>query len=165
LTGFNIAMKHIVGVSDMKYSSDPDSVIVTHSLGSCIGITVYDPVKKVGGLLHFQLPNINGESACPNVNYFKYADTGIPRLFRKIYELGGDRQRLEVKAAGGANIMDPNGFFNIGKRNVIAMKKLFWKNGIFISGEDLGGECWRTMFLEIGSGRVLVRNNMYEKEL
>jgi chemotaxis protein CheD len=157
-------MKHVVGVSDMKVSSDPDSVIITHSLGSCVGISVYDPVEKIGGLLHFQLPCVNGNGPT-NTNPFRYADTGIPTFFKKMYEMGANRSRIEVKAAGGATIMDPNGFFNIGKRNVIAMKKLFWKNGIFISGEDLGGECWRTMHLEIDTGRVLIRNNIYEKEL
>jgi chemotaxis protein CheD len=157
-------MKHVVGVSDMKMSSDPDSIIITHSLGSCIGISVYDPVEKIGGLLHFQLPSVNGNGSF-NTNPYRYADTGIPAFFKKMYEIGAKRSRLEVKAAGGACIMDPTGFFNIGKRNEIAMKKIFWKNSIFISGEDLGGECWRTMHLEIGTGRVFVKNNIYEKEL
>jgi chemotaxis protein CheD len=157
-------MKHVVGVSDMKISSNPGSFVITHSLGSCVGISVYDPVNKIGGILHYQLPTVSGGDA-PAGNPYKYAETGIPAFFKKICAMGAIRKQLVVKAAGGANLMDPNGFFNIGKRNVIAMRKLFWKNGILMSGEDLGGECWRTLRLDIDTGRVTIKNNICEKEL
>jgi len=151
-------MRHIVGVSEMKVSNQPGDVIVTHSLGSCIGIAIYDPKAEVGGLLHFQLPLSRDNQERARENPFMYADTGIPLLFRAAYQLGADKKHMVVKVAGGARVLDNNNFFNIGQRNYIAMKKIFWKNGVFIQSEDVGGDTWRTMSLEIGAGQVWIKN-------
>src|SRR5260370_42250848 len=107
----------IVGIGDCKLSSDPDSYLVTYGLGSCIGITLYDPVTRVGAMLHYMLPDstINAEKA--RHQPFMYADTGIPLLLEQAYRLGAEKFRLQLVAVGGAQLLDSNGFFNIGKRN------------------------------------------------
>ena len=129
-------MNIIVGVSDMKVSKDPHSVLVTYSLGSCIGIAVYDPVIRVGGLLHYMLPESSLDSVKAAANPFMFADTGIPRLFKSVYELGGVKGRMRVIMAGGSQVLDQNGFFNIGKRNEMAARKLFHRNNVVIDFAD-----------------------------
>lgn len=148
-------MKHIVGVADMKVVSQPGDIIVTHALGSCLGIAVHDPVIGVGGLLHVMLPmsKISPEKALANPSMF--VDTGVPALFRAIYDAGGEKRRLKVTVAGGANIQNHGeDKFAIGQRNYTVFKKILWKNGVLIDAEDVAGTIARTMYLEIGSGKV-----------
>ena len=148
-------MKHIVGVADMKISGQAGDVIVTHALGSCLGITVYDPVVHLGGLLHVMMPvsSINSEKA--KSNPYMFVDTALPKMFKKLYTMGADKKRLIVKVAGGANVHDSStDRFAIGKRNFITLKKIFWKNNILIKSKDIGGSKARTMYMEIGTGRV-----------
>ena len=149
----------------MKISCTSGDIVITHSLGSCIGIAIHDPVAKVGGILHFQLPSSEDRSHKAEQNPCMFADTGIPVLFRTAYKYGADKKRLVVKVAGGSNVADKNEFFQIGRRNYISMKKIFWKNGVLISAEDVGGNSWRTMRMEIGTGRVFIKNGSGEYEL
>ena len=152
-------MKLIVGVADMKLSRSPDDSIVTFSLGSCVGVVLHDPVARVGGLLHFMLPesSLSPEKAAANPCMF--ADTGIPALFREAYRLGASKERIVVKVAGGSQVLDPNNMFNIGKRNVIAMRKIFWQNGVLMGATALGGTVNRTVTLHVGTGEVHVKTS------
>ncbi len=148
-------MKYIVGVADAKISNDPKSVLVTHALGSCLGVTAHDLLAKVGGLLHVMMPlsTINPKRA--EENPFAFVDTALPRFFNELYACGAIKKRLAIRVTGGASI-GGNGQdrFNIGKRNYVILKRMFWKNGILIDAEDVGGTIPRTMSLEIGTGRV-----------
>ena len=152
-------MNLIVGIADMKVTNDPEVVLITYSLGSCIGVTVYDPLARVGGLLHFMLPDsaIDKEKAKKTPGMF--ADSGIPLLFREAYRLGAEKGRLQVKLAGGAQILDDSGFFNIGKRNYMALRKIFWMNNVLITSEEVGGDVNRTLSLELATGRVYVKTS------
>ncbi|MCK5679679.1 chemotaxis protein CheD [bacterium] len=143
-----------VGIADLKVSKDPGDTLVTYSLGSCIGLAIYDPVVKVGGLLHYMLPDssINKDKAAKNPAMF--ANKGIPLLFKECYSLGADKKRMIIKVAGGSQIMDDAGTFNIGKRNYAILRKMFWKNNVMIDNEDIGGNCNRTMYMEIGDGKI-----------
>lgn len=155
----------VVGISDLVVSADPAASIVTYALGSCIGVTVYDPQVRVGGMLHFMLPtgSINKEKAERNPAMF--GDTGVPLLFRSCYELGAKKERLVVCAAGGAEVMADEGHFRIGNRNRTILRKLFWKNGILIAAEDTGGSISRTLTLHLGTGQVTVRSKSTERTL
>ncbi len=150
-------MKIIVGVSDMKASNDPTASLVTYSLGSCIGIAIYDPVSKAGGLLHYMLPESNLDGSKARNNPYMFADTGIPALFKETYRLGAKKQRMKVVVVGGAQILDQKGFFNIGKRNHMAVRKIFWKNQVLIDHEDVGGSVNRTIRLDIATGEVHIK--------
>jgi chemotaxis protein CheD len=152
-------MNIIVGVSDMKVSKDPHGVLVTFSLGSCIGIAVYDPVVRVGGLLHYMLPESSLDRAKAAANPFMFADTGIPRLFKSVYELGGAKSRMRVIMAGGSQVLDQNGFFNIGKRNEMAARKLFHRNNVVIDFADTGGNGNRTLRLSIEDGKCALKES------
>lgn len=143
----------------MKVSNQVDDVLVTYSLGSCIGVAIYDPVVKVGGLLHYMLPDSNLDKAKAANNPFMFADTGIPALFKETYKFGAKKQRMKVVVVGGAQILDQKGFFNIGKRNYMALKKMFFKNNVIIDFEDVGGNINRTVRLGVGSGDVYLKTS------
>jgi len=147
----------IVGVSDMKVSNEAESTIVTYSLGSCIGVAIYDTVARVGGLLHFMLPESSLDSAKAQKNPCMFADTGIPTLFKSAYQLGAKKQRMKVIVAGGSQVLDQKGFFNIGKRNYMALKKIFWKNNVLIDYENVGGNSNRTVKLTVKDGSVWLK--------
>ncbi len=150
-------MKIVVGIADMRVSKDPTDTLVTFSLGSCIGLSVYDPVAHVGGLLHFMLPEKSLDPEKAVQKPFMFCDTGVPLLFKSCYALGAQKSRMIVKAAGGAQILDDNGYFNIGKRNHMMLRKLLWKNNVLISAEAVGGNVNRTMYLDIRDGRSWIK--------
>jgi chemotaxis protein CheD len=160
-----MANKLTVGVADMKVSKKPNDVIVTHALGSCIGIALYDPIVKVGGMLHFMLPSSKDNEQKAQANPYIYADTGIPLLFKKMYTLGAQKNKIIVKVAGGAQILDDSNFFAIGKRNYLIMKKILWKNQVLIESEDVGKNHYRTLFLDVGTGKTWIKTKNGEHEL
>lgn len=148
----------VVGVADMVASNDASAEVVTYSLGSCLGIVIYEPVKKVGGLLHVMLPESKIDPAKASSAPYMFVDTGIPRLFHTIYNLGADRAKLVVKAAGGAQFLDPGGVFNIGERNRNALIQLLERNGFILQAHDLGGVSSRTVRLDMGTGKVTIQS-------
>jgi chemotaxis protein CheD len=150
-------MNMIVGVGDMKVSNDPNTILVTYSLGSCIGVVVYDPVAKVAGLLHYMLPESNLDEVKARKNPFMFGDTGIPLLFKETYRLGAKKNRLKVLVAGGAQILDQNGLFNIGKRNHTLLRKMFWKNNVMVDFEEVGGNVNRTVKIAVKDGETLMK--------
>ena len=148
----------VVGVVDMVASNDSGAEIVTYSLGSCLGIVIYEPAKKIGGLLHIMLPNSKIDPAKAVSAPFMFVDTGLPRLFHTLYNLGADRGKLIVKAAGGAQFLDPGGVFNIGERNQNALFHLLEQNGFHLQARDLGGVTSRTVRLDMGTGRITIQS-------
>lgn len=155
----------VVDISDLKVSKDPEAVLVTYALGSCIAVAVHDPVGKVAGMIHYMLPqsSIAPEKAAERPAMF--ADTGIPLLFKTMYALGGDKARLVVKVAGGGALYQDSGMFDIGRRNYTMLRKMFWKNGIIITAEDVGGSKSRTVRLHVGTGQCTVSSQGQELPL
>ena len=149
----------IVGISDLKVSNNADDVLVTYALGSCISVAVYDPKMKVGGLLHFMLPESSLDANKAKTNPAMFADTGIPQLFKSCYAYGAEKQRMIVKFAGGASILDDTNYFRIGQKNITAMRKIFWRNNVMIAGEDTGRNCNRTVRLDLATGRCLIKSS------
>jgi chemotaxis protein CheD len=152
-------MDLVVDIADFQVTADTSNTLVTYSLGSCIGVAIWDPEVRVGGLLHYMLPDSSISPDKAKLNPAMFADTGIPALFRAAYELGAQKKRIIVKVAGGSSLLDDNGTFNIGKRNYVALRKIFWKNGVLIEADNVGGSCSRTLRLDTASGRVTVRNH------
>jgi chemotaxis protein CheD len=146
-----------VGVGDCKRSKDPEVVLVTFALGSCIAVTAYDPVVKAAGLLHYMLPESALNQGKALKNPFLFADTGIPLLFRALYQLGADRHRLVVHAVGGAQVLDDAAMFEIGKRNQSALHRVIGQHGLSLAAEVMGGDVSRTVRFEVGSGRLWIR--------
>ena len=152
-------MNIIVGVSDMRVSDNPESILITYSLGSCIGLSIYDPVARVGGILHLMLPDSGLDPTKAQKNPYMFADTGIPSLFKSAYRLGAKKQRMKVIMVGGGEVLDQKGFFNIGKRNYMASKKMLWKNNVIIDYENVGGNVNRTIKLSVKTGQTLLKTS------
>jgi chemotaxis protein CheD len=150
-------MKKIVGISDMQIGTKPDDQLITYSLGSCIGVVLWDPEVKIGGLLHYMLPDSSIDKAKGRAKPFMFADTGIPTMFKEIYKHGAVKNRMKVYVVGGSQVMDSSGMFNIGKRNYMILRKMFWKNKVMVTKEDVGGSVNRTISLEIGTGKVVLK--------
>lgn len=154
-----------VGMADLRVTSDPESVLVTYALGSCIAVLVHDPVRRVGGMIHYMLPL---SSVTPDKSRDKpamFADTGVPLLFHQMYAHSCRKQDLVVRVVGGANIHDENGIFEIGKRNYVVLRKLLWKSGVSIAAESVGGSISRTVRLFVGSGRSTLRTGESREEI
>jgi chemotaxis protein CheD len=148
-----------VNISDMKASADRDAFLITHSLGSCIGLVAWDPDRIVGALLHFQLPDSTNHGRRAQENPFMFADTGIPLFLDKLFALGANRNRLVVGMFGGANMLDDEELFKIGTKNARAAKKILWQHAISVVHEDVGGHSSRTVSLEIATGVIGLRRD------
>jgi chemotaxis protein CheD len=149
----------IVGISDLKVSKNQEDVLITYALGSCIGISVYDPKAKVGGLLHFMLPDSTLDANKAKAMPAMFADTGITLLFKSCYAIGAEKKRMIVKVAGGASILDDTNYFRIGQKNITAMRKIFWRNNVLIDSEDTGDHFNRTVKLELSNGRCILKSS------
>ena len=157
--------KVIIGISDANVSNNPQDILETLSLGSCIGVCLYDPTTTMGGMLHYQLPSSTMNPARAKQNPLMFADTGMKLLIDKILAMGANEKQLQVKIAGGA-AMDtgPKGF-DIGKRNYLAIKKVLWQHRMFIKAEDIGGSSPRNMYMDIADGTVKITVNGSEKKI
>jgi len=157
--------KIIIGISDANVSNNPQDILETLSLGSCIGVCLYDPATTIGGMLHYQLPSSTMNPCRAKQNPLMFADTGMTFLIDKMLAIGVNKKRIQVKIAGGA-AMDtgPRGF-DIGKRNYLAIKKVLWQHGMFIDAEDVGGSSPRNMYMDIADGTVKIKVNGSEKDL
>lgn len=151
------AKRIVVGIGELAVSSNPEQSIVTHALGSCIAVCLFDPVAHVAAMLHFLLPDakINAERA--RVQPGAFADTGIPLLFQTAYTLGLDKKRTIVTLAGGAELGErASAPLQIGRRNALAAKNLLWRNGVLVKREEIGGNTVRTVYFSVQDGRVQI---------
>lgn len=155
----------VVGIAEIQQSSDPDCAIVTYALGSCIAVTLYDPVRGAAGMIHYMLPSSTSGPAKAAARPGMFADTGVPLLFEKMYGLGCKKENLVIKVAGGGKLYEDNGTFSIGERNYTVLRKMFWKVGVTIAAEDVGGAKSRTVRLFVGTGRVIVSSMGVETDL
>jgi chemotaxis protein CheD len=154
-----------VDISDMKVSESPQDILVTYSLGSCIGLALYDRAAKVGGLIHCMLPlgKIDPEKAA--LRPFMFVDAGVSKLLAALFDLGAQRRNLVAKLAGAGSPLGKEETFRIGQRNYTIMRKLLWKNSILIDAEDIGGAKARTMYLYMVDGLVTVKSEGKEVPL
>jgi chemotaxis protein CheD len=146
----------VIGIGEFTVTTNPQAEIVTHALGSCVAVCLWDPVSHVAGMLHFLLPEarLNPERATRQPATF--ADAGFPLLFQAAYRAGAVKSRLRVHLLGGAAITAGPGGLDVGRRNALMAKKLLWQNGVMVTGEALGGTDSRTVNLFAADGRVVV---------
>ncbi|MCI6097897.1 chemotaxis protein CheD [Anaerovibrio slackiae] len=146
-----------VGMADYKVGRAPDTLI-SYGLGSCIGISLYDPQTKIGGLLHIMLPDSNQSRA--NENRAKFADTGIPDMLEELIRMGAAKSRLVAKLAGGSQMFafaNASDIMRVGLRNASASKEILKKLSIPIVGEDTGGNYGRTVQIDLSTGVYKVK--------
>ena len=153
-----------VGVGELAVIDQPGTII-THALGSCIGVVAADLDAGVAGLLHYMLPSSTTNPDKAEARPSMFGDTGIPLLFQSLYELGARKERMIVCAAGGAQTISTDDPFRIGPRNRTILRKLFWKNGVLLSADETGGDISRTLLIRMPEGRVCMRHKGTERQL
>lgn len=146
----------ILGVGDYGASNNPGDEVKTFALGSCVSLILLDPKTRTVGMAHIALPDssINKAKAGEKPGYF--ADTAIPALLDEMAKFGCNKRGkgMVVKLCGGANVMDTNDTFQIGKRNALAIKKGLWSYGMGAVSEDLGKNFSRTVAISVETGQV-----------
>lgn len=146
-----------VGIADMKITRQ-EGILITYALGSCIGVSFYDPMIKLGALLHIMLPE---KSGAKDGNVYKFADTGIHETLRKLSAFGATKSRMVCKIAGGAKMFEMKGgggLGNIGERNAQNVKRILMSEGLRVYSEDVGANYARTMLLDVATGQVYIRS-------
>ncbi len=146
-----------VGMADLKTAKSPD-ILTTLGLGSCIGLTLYDPVAKIGGLVHYMLPD--STQLRNNANIAKFGDTGIRELLRQMLAEGAQQNRLVAKIAGGACMFQVSGLSavgNVGERNAQAAKAILAESKIPLIAQDTGLNYGRTVELDCSNGDYIIK--------
>lgn len=145
-----------VGIGEWAVSDDATDVLKTYALGSCVAVLIFDTRHIVAGMIHIALPDskVDAQRARELPGYF--ADTGLPVMIEEMKKRGALRGSLWVKLAGGASVMDPGGFFDIGKRNILAAKRILWGSSLGPVAEDTGGALSRTVTLAVADGETTI---------
>jgi chemotaxis protein CheD len=140
--------------------NQPGDIIKTHALGSCVAIIILDPATRTIGMAHVALPDSKVHPARAEKLPGYFADTAVPALMKEMAAVGAgaNPQKMIVKLTGGANVMDKNNTFNIGKRNVLAIKKELWQHRMGARKEDVGGSLSRTVTVNMDDGKVVVNS-------
>ncbi|MEI6128240.1 MAG: chemotaxis protein CheD [Pseudomonadota bacterium] len=148
----------LLGVGDLGVSNTPGDVVKTLALGSCVSVVMLEARSRTVGMVHVALPesSIDKNKAESKPGYF--ADTGIQELMRQMKQLSGSSsgKGFIVKLVGGASVMDPNNTFNIGKRNLLAIRKILWSQGMGSVAEDVGGHISRSVVVDVDNGKVVI---------
>ena len=158
-------MRLTVDIADMQVSDEPDAVLVTYALGSCIAVMLHDPIRRAVGMIHYMLPQASTSPEQAKRRPCMFADTGIPLLFHAMYDLGCDKRNLVVRVAGGASRRSLPDMFEIGRRNHEIARLLLAKAGVPIDAEDVGGTSFRTAALFNETGRITIKTETTEREL
>ena len=147
-------MRENVGIGEYRVVKAP-GVLVSLGLGSCVGVALYDPERKIGGLAHVMLPSSNGATRVTNPG--KYADMAIKMMIQEMVKQGASKRRLLAKIAGGAT-MFKNKKSSIGDRNVESVRRILREEGIRIVGEDTGKDYGRSIEFDLETGELRVRS-------
>ena len=137
-----------VGMADLNVCKAPDG-LTTLGLGSCIGLTLYDPVTKIGGMVHYMLPD--STKITHNQNRMKFADTCLLDMYRELLARGGLKENLRAKIAGGAKMFahhSDNELLNVGHHNNQAVRKFLQEKNIPIVADDSGKDFSRTIVFD-----------------
>ena len=154
-----------VGIGEIAISENPETMLVAPNLGSCLALSVYDRVRKRGGMVHCLLPLSHRNPGRAAKDPITFVDTGVAKLLTRMLDDGGLKSNLQIFAAGCGNINDPNDFFAIGKNNYAVLRKILWKNSLLIHAEHIGGAHPRSLKLCVRSGEVWIRVNGNESIL
>ena len=147
-----------VGIGRLAVSRDPAEVLVAYGLGSCVGITIFDPEGRLSGMAHVLLPASDGRAPGPR-EPARFADSAVDALLKHFIEAGSVKRRLIVKIAGGGSVLGSANAqkFKIGERNAEAIRERLRHHGISLVNSELGGVKGRTLEMYVASGKTFVR--------
>ncbi|OGO07083.1 MAG: hypothetical protein A2Y61_02340 [Chloroflexi bacterium RBG_13_60_13] len=149
----------VVGLGEVQVTRDPEVVLASFGLGSCVVVCIFDPLTHVGGMTHVVLPS-SGNRSVSSTYPGKYADSGTAHLVRGLEGQGAVRSRMMAKIAGGAAVTRgtmPENLFNVGNKNVVAVQAALEREGIPVVAYDTGGHHGRSVWFWVKSGKVMVR--------
>jgi chemotaxis protein CheD len=147
-----------LGVGDFGATNNPDEVLKTMALGSCVGLIVLEPASRTVGMAHIALPDSSINRTMAQKQAGRFADTAVPALLNLIEQQSKTRKDYIIKLVGGAQVARMKDTFNIGKRNILAVKKILWQMRLAPIAEDLGGQISRTVTVEAGTGKVILHS-------
>lgn len=146
-----------VGIGEYATSKEPGAVVRTLALGSCVAVIALAPKHNCAGLVHIALPDSRVNLQRAEQRPGSFADTGIPVLLKAMQRHGIDPRRdLRIKLAGGASIMDDNNVFNIGKKNILAVRKTLWQYRLGAIAEHVGAKISRSVTVDINTLDVTI---------
>ncbi len=155
-----------IGIGGLEVQSGTLGTIVTHALGSCIGVTVHDPIAHIGGMLHAQMPISAKSPDLARTDPYRFVDLGMHQLIQEAVAAGANKRRLRIVVAGAANMSgNTNPMFDIGQQNLTALRKALWKLGSLIAAEDTGGTNPRTMYLDLASGTTTIQSGTVRRSI
>jgi chemotaxis protein CheD len=147
----------LVRMGQLAVSKDPEDVLTSLGLGSCIGLALVDAGKSVAGLAHIMLP----ESRPGVDDPARFADTAVPLLYDEVVQLGARKHALRAVMVGGAHMFALNkgnaGALDIGGRNEAATLDALGSLGLAVSEACTGGSTGRTMRVRVGDAAVTVK--------
>ncbi|MFP5223651.1 MAG: chemotaxis protein CheD [Acidobacteriota bacterium] len=146
----------------MKVSRKADDILVTHSLGSCLGLAAWDPVARVGGLIHCLLPRATSSDV---KNPYMYVNVGVPLMIRSMVSLGCKKTSLVFRAAGCGRMLHIQNQFDTGAQNLAMLDSLFARNAVTLAGRDVGGSIPRTMALDMETGILTISSQGKEWQI
>jgi chemotaxis protein CheD len=147
----------VVGVGDFRIARAPSRFLATYGLGSCVAVVFYDWRSQAGALLHVMMPDSSVAPEKALTQPFACVDTAVPRMFEEVAKAGISPKRTRCCVVGGAAMIASPAHFEIGKRNVLALKKALWREGVFINREEVGGNESRSVRLDLRTGAVTMR--------
>ncbi len=147
-----------IGIGEFRVTNDRDEVIKTFALGSCLAVVVYDRAG-IGGMVHVALPDSTTDAAAGGKPDAYYADRALPALLDGLTRLGASLRTAWIKLVGAADSRYEGDLFNIGKRNILAVKRLLWRRGLGIVAEETGGVVSRTVEFRLSDGDLMIRSN------
>jgi chemotaxis protein CheD len=152
-----MANRIVVGIGELAVSNDPDAVVITHALGSCVAVCLWDEQAGVAGLIHVLLPDSRINPGRAQTQPAAFADTGIPLLFREAYRYGVQKERCRVRLFGGADVANMGqGMAGVGRRNIQAARAMLWRNGVLLNSEAVGGTAPRTVAIAVATGQTQI---------
>lgn len=144
-------MEKTIFMGQLDIARAPDLLRTT--LGSCVGVVLFDARSKTYGLAHIVLPS-SANHTVDNVG--KFADTAIPEL---VTRMGVPVSMLTAKIMGGANMFaggQQKQVMNIGNQNIQAVREKLGALGIKVVAEDLGGDKGRQVLIDPKAEKVWV---------
>jgi chemotaxis protein CheD len=162
----SLGLRWTIGIGGVEVQRATTGTIVTHALGSCIGVAVFDAHAQIGGMLHAQMPMAAKSPDLARSEPCRFVDLAVPQLFQRAVTAGADKRRLRVTVAGAANMSGTvQPLFDIGQQNLTALRKALWKLGVLISAEETGGSIPRTMYLDLANGSTVVQSGSDRRPL
>ncbi len=144
----------IVGPAEMQVTDTSERILLTSSLGSGVGVAIYDSESGMGGIIHYLLPSSGHFRSRAKNRPLLFADSGIPRFLNALLDLGAKIPSFKVVVAGGSQIIGQDTPYDIARRNQLAAEGILAQNKISINYKEFGGNFYRR--IRIDGGDIVV---------